>query len=110
MQRLMWLAAGVCIAVLSTGYMSLSRASSDAAWKELADRTEIACLKASEFKDPEMIWSNLDFENQSAALVAGTWPQAHMQGQTGAMLCLYDKISGKTELREFDAALLKANP
>lgn len=86
---------------------ALSRASSEAAWKELADKAGETCMKASGFEDPAIVWTGLDFEDEAALLVSGTWPQAHMNGAKGAMLCLYDKQAGTTGLSEFDAALLR---
>lgn len=82
-------------------------ASSDAAWAELAAKMTKACLKASDLDAAKVTWSTLDFETKTAALVTGKWKPKHMKGQKAAMLCLYDKKTGRAEVQEFDRTLLK---
>lgn len=108
MRKLLWSVAGLSIVIIGAASLSaLSRASSDAAWKELADKAGTACMKASGFDEPAIAWSSLDYRDDAALLVTGIWPQAHMNGARGAMLCLYDKAAGSTEINEFDLALLR---
>jgi hypothetical protein len=82
-------------------------ASSDAAWAELAAKMTKACVKASDLAAAKVTWSSLDFDTKTAALVTGKWKPKHMKGQKAAMLCLYDKHSGRAEVQEFDVKLLK---
>lgn len=108
MRKLIWSVAALSIVIVSAASLSaLSRASSEAAWKELAEKAGKSCMKASGFDDPAIAWSGLDYDSKAALLVTGTWPQAHMNGARGAMLCLYDKQSGTTGLSEFDMTLLR---
>ncbi|MDY0884523.1 hypothetical protein ACFPL7_04115 [Dongia soli] len=84
-----------------------ANASSTDAWQQLADKMRKACLAKAELKSAKLTWSDLYFENQAVALIDGRWPQKHMNNQRGAMLCLYDKKTGKVEVQEFDVRLLK---
>jgi hypothetical protein len=82
-------------------------ASSDAAWAELAAKMTKACVKASDLDAAKVTWSSFDFDTKTTALVTGKWKPKHMKGQRAAMLCLYDKRSGRAEAQEFDVKLLK---
>ncbi|TXH31744.1 MAG: hypothetical protein E6Q98_26710 [Rhodospirillaceae bacterium] len=84
-----------------------AKAASTEAWQQLADKMRKACLAKAELKSAKLTWSDLYFENQAVALIDGRWPQKHMNNQRAAMLCLYDKKTGKVEVQEFDVRLLK---
>lgn len=86
---------------------SSANAASPDAWQQLADKMRKACLAKSELKSAKLTWSDLYFENHAVALIDGRWPQKHMNNQRAAMLCLYDKKTGKAEVQEFDVRLLK---
>jgi len=99
------IAAGLLTAdLLAT---QLVRASSDEAWDALVKEASAACQMASELDDPRVVWSNPAYERQAALIVAGKWPQTHMKGKAGYMLCLYDKQSAKVEIQEIEPALFK---
>lgn len=87
--------------------VGVAHASSDEAWAELAAKMTKACMLASDLDAAAVTWSTLDFESKTAALVTGRWKAKHMKGQKTAMLCLYDKRSGRAEVQEFDRKLLK---
>lgn len=84
-----------------------ANAASPDAWQQLADKMRKACLAKAALKSAKLTWSDLYFENQAVALIDGRWPQKHMNNQRAAMLCLYDKKTGKVEVQEFDVRLLK---
>jgi hypothetical protein len=83
------------------------RASSEEAWDAIVREASAACQIASELENPRVVWSNPAYEHQAALIVTGTWPQTHMKGKQGYMLCLYDKRSAKVEIQEIDPALFK---
>ena len=98
-------AAGVITAdLLATQFV---RASSEEAWDALVKEAGAACQMASELQNPRVVWSNPAYERQAALIVTGKWPQTHMKGKQGYMLCLYDKGSAKTEIQEIEPTLFK---
>lgn len=106
--KIMSLAPAVLVLALSPIFaIDCAQASSDEAWAELAAKMTKACVTASDLKAAKVTWSSLDFETKTTALVTGTWKPQHMKGQKAAMLCLYDKRSGRAEVQEFDVKLLK---
>lgn len=83
------------------------RASSEEAWDAIVKEASAACQIASELENPRVVWSNPAYERQAALIVTGRWPQTHMKGAQGYMLCLYDKQSAKIEIQEIDPALFR---
>lgn len=96
-------------AVLAGGILAahLVRASSTETWDALVKEAGAACQIASELGNPRVLWSNPAYERQAALLITGKWPQTHMKGEQGYMLCLFDKQSAKLEIQEVDPALFK---
>jgi hypothetical protein len=106
----LWLAPLLVVAGLLTAdllAMQLVRASSDEAWDALIKEASAVCQMASELENPRVVWSNPAYERQAALIVTGKWPQTHMKGKVGYMLCLYDKQSAKVEIQEIEPALFK---
>ena len=85
----------------------LVRASSEEAWDALVKEASTACKMASELENPRIVWSNPAYERQAALLVAGKWPQTHMKGDQGYMLCLFDKQTSKVEIQEIEPDLFR---
>ena len=83
------------------------RAASEEAWDALVREASAACQMASDLEQPRVVWSNPAYERQAALIVTGKWPQTHMKGKAGYMLCLYDKQSAKVEIQEIEPALFK---
>ena len=83
------------------------RASSEEAWDALVKEAGAACQIASELENPRVVWSNPAYERQAALIVAGKWPQTHMKGDQGYMLCLFDKETAKVEIQEIEAQLFR---
>lgn len=46
-----------------------------------------------------------DVSGQTALVVQGVYPQPHMRGAHGAVLCLYDRRTGRASAAEWPAAL-----
>ena len=77
-------------------------ASTSSAWMAVDKASEAACKKASGFPDavagPPVHFSDRFLVD--ARLVKGTYPQAHMKGAKGAMLCLYNRRTKRAEVQE----------
>jgi hypothetical protein len=83
------------------------RASSEESWDALVREAGAACQMASELENPRVVWSNPAYEHQAALIVAGKWPQTHMKGDQGYMLCLFDKQTSKVEIQEIERDLFR---
>lgn len=97
-RRTTLLAAIVLLAPTAAG------ASGKEAWAALDRETAAACTAAAGLLDPT-VSAPLRFSDGfgvDARLVRGTWPQAHMQGREGTMLCLYDRRTRRTEVQPAD--------
>jgi hypothetical protein len=71
-------------------------ASSADAWAAHRQEVTRACIKASGLVDARLVGSVITYDDSvgsSAALIAGRYPQAHMAGQEGLSLCLFDRRS-----------------
>ena len=79
-----------------------SHAATPASYAALDLKTSTACIAASGFKDAT-VGAPLRFSDRflmDARTVTGTYPQAHMKGATGTMLCLYNRRTKRTETQE----------
>ena len=83
------------------------RAASEEAWDALVREAGAACQIASDLEQPRVVWSNPGYQHQAALLITGKWPQTHMKGKQGYMLCLFDKQTAKVEIQEIEAELFK---
>ena len=77
-------------------------ASTTSAWMAVDKASEAACRKASGFPDA-VAGPPIHFSDRflvDARLVKGTYPQAHMKGAKGAMLCLYNRRTKRTGVQD----------
>lgn len=99
-----WLAFATLIPLMGMG---VAHASGPQAWAEHDQAVAAACLKASGFNKPAVVGTPVAFDDtvgQTALLVAGTYPQKHMAGKKGQMLCLYDRRAKTAQTQEWPAA------
>ena len=77
-------------------------ASSPAAWKASGAQARRACTAASGLRQAHATAAVLfsDEVGRTALLVSGRWPQAHMKGARGTVLCLFDRRIGRAETSE----------
>lgn len=78
------------------------QASSDDAWAELTRTVAETCAASSELDNPT-VSTLIQFDdtlNKVATLVTGTYPQPHMKGAEGTVLCIYDKLTQETWIDE----------
>ncbi len=86
-----------------------SYAATPASYIALDRQTSTACIAASGLKDAT-VGAPLRFSDRflmDARTVTGTYPQAHMKGATGTMLCLYNRRTKRAETQEM---VLAAEP
>ncbi|HEY1337426.1 MAG TPA: hypothetical protein VGF59_07940 [Bryobacteraceae bacterium] len=106
----LWTIPILAVAGMITAYLiaiQVVRASSEEAWDALVKEASAACQMASELENPRVVWSNPAYDRQAALIITGKWPQTHMKGAQGYMLCLFDKQSAKVEIQEIEPALFK---
>jgi hypothetical protein len=79
-----------------------AQASSPDAWAELDKASAAACIAASGFKEAR-VEPSVHFSDDigfDVRVVSGVYPQAHMKGATGKMLCLYGRATKRVEVQE----------
>ena len=88
----------VCISIMC-GH---AFASSDEAWAALDKASAKACIAASGFLKAKVSAAThfSDELGYDARMVSGTYPQKHMKGATGHMLCLYARKTKQVEVQE----------
>lgn len=98
--RAAWPAAFALL--LGFALVAPAAASSDDSWDEMFAKARQSCIDASGFSNAEaskpVVFS--DDVGYVALLVAGTFPQKHMNGQKGDMLCLFDRSTGTAKVEE----------
>jgi heat shock protein HslJ len=81
-------------------------AATPAAYAALDRRTERACTVASGLRNasvsPPIRFS--DRVGMDARTVTGSYAEPHMNGQSGTMLCLYNRTTRRAEAQELDGA------
>lgn len=83
-----------------------SHAATPRAYAELDRRTERACIAASGMRSATVgqVTRFSDRFGMDARSVTGIYPQAHMNGQSGTVLCLYNRSTRRAETQEIMAA------
>jgi hypothetical protein len=94
--------AAIAFIVLIPNFVTAAQASSDDAWAKLDAQTAKACIAASGFKNAKVSASShfSDAAGYDVRMVSGTYPQKHMKGAAGQMLCLYGRKSKLVEVQE----------
>ena len=81
---------------------SAASASTPESYRELEARVAKACIAESGFGkarvSPTIRFS--DDHGVDARLVTGIYPQPHMKGAQGLMLCLYDRRTKRAEVQD----------
>ena len=94
-------------AATSTFMAMVAHASGPSEWSQLNQTVESACLTAVGLADATVSSSPVHFSDtfgMDARLVTGRYPQAHMHGAHGTVLCLYDRRTRRAEAQEMAAA------
>ena len=79
-----------------------ANASSSDAWAKLDADSAKACITASGFTKAKVSASThfSDVAGYDVRVVSGIYPQKHMKGAAGKMLCLYGRKSKLVEVQE----------
>jgi hypothetical protein len=85
-----------------SGLAPLAQASSPDAWAKLDADSAKACIAASGFTKAKISASThfSDAAGYDVRVVSGIYPQKHMKGAAGKMLCLYGRKSKLVEVQE----------
>ena len=92
--------AGFVFIVLSSRLEA--HASSPDSWAELDANSAKACMAASGFRKAKVSASMhfSDVAGYDVRIVSGVYPQKHMKGAQGKMLCLYGRTTKSVEVLE----------
>ena len=88
------------------------RASGPTEWSQLDRDAAAACLKAAGMADATVSPATARFSDTfgiDARMVTGRYPQSHMNGAHGTMLCLYDRRTRHAEASDAGAALVPSD-
>lgn len=90
------------VGFLAAALASAAISATPLSYAELDRETSVACIAASGLRDatigPVVRFS--DSFLMDARTVTGTYPQPHMKGAKGTMLCLYNRQSKLAETQE----------
>jgi hypothetical protein len=90
-----------CTLALLTLSAAPALASSDAAWKDLRDRSDRACIKAAgELRNTRITAYGDTFQSVTVSTVEGTYRPKHMKNARGKATCVFDKRTGRVEVQE----------
>ena len=92
-------------AILATAFVIPAHASTPGAYAVLDRQTSAACVAASGLRDAD-VGPAMRFSDRfliDARTVTGTYPQRHMKGAQGTMLCLYNRRTKRAEVQEMIA-------
>lgn len=97
-------------AILATAFAVPAYASTPSSYAALDRQTSAACVAASGLRNadvgPAMRFSDLFLID--ARTVTGTYPQHHMKGAQGTMLCLYNRRTKRAEVQEMTSSVQPA--
>lgn len=85
-----------------------AQASSPAAWKDYDQRLTKACVAASGLKDAKPVGGPIQYDDRvpvTALVLAGRYPQKHMNNRPGRELCVWDRKAEKAYVSEADQLL-----
>jgi hypothetical protein len=107
--------AGVATVVLALATAAgPTAASTSEAWSTHAGEVVSACEAASGLNQPHAAGELIEFDDSvgyTAVLIAGRYPQPHMHGAPGRVLCLFDKRTRHANISLADGILhRRANP
>ena len=92
--------------LIATATLAPAYGATPAAYAALDRRTSVACITSSGLRDASVgpVTRFSDRVGMDARTVTGTYPQAHMNGQVGTMLCLYNRATRRAETAEMQSA------
>lgn len=88
--------------------VAIAQASTPSAWKDHDRQLTQACIAASGLKDARPVGGPIAYEDRvpvTALVLAGRYPQKHMNNRPGRELCVWDRKAGKAYVSEADQLL-----
>jgi hypothetical protein len=101
------------IALITIGRAGAIDGSTPDAWEAHRNEVVAACAAASNLRDARPGGSLVEFDDRvgfSAVVIEGRYPQAHMKGRRGRVLCLFDKRTRTPFVSDADSLLRKRDP
>ena len=96
--------------VATLAFAGAASASSPSAWKDYNQRLTQACVAASGLKDAKPVGGPIQYDDRvpvTALVLAGRYPQKHMNNRPGRELCVWDRKANKAYVSEADQLLPK---
>jgi hypothetical protein len=87
---------------------SVALASSPAAWKDYNQKVTAACVAASGLTGVKPVGDLIQYDDRvpvTALVLAGRYPQKHMNNRPGRELCVWDRKAGKAYVSEANQLL-----
>lgn len=83
-------------------WASVAQASTSDAWAKLDAESAKACISASGLTKAKISAAThfSDTTGFDVRIVSGTYPQKHMKGASGKMMCLYSRKTKSVEVQE----------
>lgn len=84
------------------------QASTPSAWQDHDRQLTQACIAASGLKDAKPVGGPIAYDDRvpvTALVLAGRYPQKHMNNRPGRELCVWDRKAGKAYVSEADQLL-----
>ncbi len=106
MEKVMFTKVFVVLAGTSVAFAA--HGSSPAAWKDYNKRLTNACVAASGLKDVKPVGGPIQYDDRvpvTALVLAGRYPQKHMNNRPGRELCVWDRKAEKAYVSEADQLL-----
>ncbi|WP_354515501.1 MULTISPECIES: hypothetical protein [unclassified Luteibacter] len=88
--------------------VAIAQASTPSAWKDHDRQLTQACIAASGLKDARPVGGPIAYDDRvtvTALVLAGRYPQKHMNNRPGRELCVWDRKAGKAYVSEADQLL-----
>ncbi len=96
--------------VATLAFAGTASASSPSAWKDYNQRLTQACVAASGLRDAKPVGGPIQYDDRvpvTALVLAGRYPQKHMNNRPGRELCVWDRKANKAYVSEADQLLPK---
>jgi hypothetical protein len=88
--------------------VATAQASTPSAWADHDRQLTQACIAASGLRDARPVGAPIAYDDRvpvTALVLAGRYPQKHMNNRPGRELCVWDRKAGKAYVSEADQLL-----
>jgi Ni/Co efflux regulator RcnB len=98
------LSAMIALCSVASPVASSATSTTQSNYVRLDKAERLACIRASGFVRATVSPKTYGFSDQvgwDIRLVSGTYPQRHMKGARGQMLCAYQRATGRVETQDY---------